>query len=162
MRLIRSLPPFVFGFSCLYVVLIQLRGFMAAREVPVEYFRFFGNEHQQLALFTTNVALHLVPEALLLIGSAALSAYLFKGSRRFNAAMFALGAVVSYAFCLMFYQAVAQTQSNGKPSLNWQELVAQFHAPWWTVPALLSPIIGVAAGVWLVTRINNAAARAEA
>jgi len=51
MRLIRLLPPFFIGFALLYIVLIQLRGFMAARQVPTEYFRFFGKEHQELALF---------------------------------------------------------------------------------------------------------------
>ncbi len=162
MRLIRSLLPFFNGFVWLYIVLIQLRGFMAARQVPVEYFRFFGKEHQELALFTTNVALHLIPEALALIAGVVISAYLFKGSRSLNAAMFALGAVVSYVFWLVFYQATAQANVNGEPSLNWQELLAQFQAPWWAAPALLSPVIGVTVGVWLTTRGNHAAEPAEA
>jgi len=159
MRMIQSLPPFFFGFAWLYLVLIQLRGFMAARQVPEGYLRFFGNENQELVLLTTNVALHLVPEALVLIGGVTLSAYLFKGSRGFNAAMFALGAAVSYVFCLVFYQAVAQAQAHATPSLSWQHLLAQFQVPWWAAPALLSPVIGVAVGVWLATRGKHAATR---
>ena len=162
MRLIRLLPPFFIGFALLYIVLIQLRGFMAARQVPTEYFRFFGKEHQELALFTTNVVLHLVPEALVLVGGVVASVYLLNGSRVLNAATFALGAVVSYIFWLVYYQAVAQAQVHGEPNLNWQELVAQLQAPWWAAPALLSPAVGVGLGVWLATRGNHAAALTEA
>jgi len=162
MRLSRSLPPFFLGFVWLYFVLITLRGFMAALQVPVEYFMFFGKAHQELALFTANVALHLVPEALAFIAGVLLSAYLFRGSRGFSAAMFALGAIASYIIWLLLYQAVAQAQVNGTTGLSWQDLLTPFHAPWWAAPALLSPIIGLAAGIWLVTKGKHAAVRAEA
>jgi hypothetical protein len=162
MRLIKSLPPVFFGFALLYAVLIQLRGYMAARQVPVEYFKFFGKEHQELALFTTNVALHLVPEALVLTGGVVLSVYLFKGSRGFTCAMFTVGAIVSYFFWLVFYWAIAQSQVNGTLGLSWRELLAPFHAPWWNLPTLLSPVIGLGVGTWLAMEGNHAAVRAGA
>ena len=162
MHFTRSLLPFSIGFGLLYVVLIELRGFLAARQIPVEYFRFFGKEHQELALFTSSVALHLIPEALVLIGGVLFCTGTLKGSRSFNAGMFALGAVVSYCFWLVFYQVAAQAQLTGAPGLNWQGLFRQIQAPWWATPALLSPLIGLGVGVWLATRGKHAAGPTEA
>ena len=149
MRYLRPLGAFLLGFTWLYLVQIQFRGFLAARQVSADYFRFFGAEHQDLALFTVKVALHLIPEALAMIGGLMLSAFWFKGKRGVNAAAFAFGAVVSYVFWLVVYHAAARAREHGTASVNWSELFAQFQAPWWTAPALLSPslVLPLASGL---------------
>ena len=162
MRISRSLLPFCIGFGLLYVVLIELRGFLAARQVPIEYFRFFGKEHQELSLFITNVVLHLVPESIVLILGVLVCSRALKGSSTFNAGILAFGAAVSYFFWLLFYQVVAHTQTGAESQRFWQDFLRQFSAPWWAMPALLSPLIGIGLGVWLVTKRGHAAGKTEA
>ena len=158
MRLLRPFLSFAIGFGFLYFVLVEVRGFMAARGVPAGYFSFFGKEHQELALFAMNMALHLVPEVILLVSGMAVCTLLLKGRRVFNAAMFAVGAAVSYAFWLLFYQFAAHAQTAGAPVLNWQELLRSFQGPWWASPSLVSPFVGIAIGVWLAAKSGSSAA----
>ena len=112
--------------------------FLAARQVPIEYFRFFGEEHQELSLFITNVVLHLVPESIVLILGVLVCSRALKGSSTFNAGILAFGAAVSYFFWLLFYQVVAHTQTGAESQRFWQDFLRQFSAPWW--PAVGAPL----------------------
>ena len=146
------------GFGLMYLVLIELRGFLAARQIPVGYFRFFGKEHQEFALFLSKIGLHLAPESLALIGGVIVCTQVLRGSRSANTRTLALGAAASYCFWLLFHHVIGQAQQTGAPGFDWAGFARQFQVPWWALPSLLSPFVGLAVGAWLATRKSDAPA----
>jgi hypothetical protein len=132
-----------------------LRGFLAARQVPVGYFEFLGKPHLELALFLISVVVHLIPEVVALAAGVAISTFLLRGVRAENAIGFDSGAVTSYFFFLIFYR--LSIQANGDLGVNWRELVQSFYGPWWAAPTILSPVVGLCIGVWMALKYNRAA-----
>lgn len=161
MHIARLLVAFSTGFGLLYLVLIEVRGFLAARQIPKTYFDYFGKENQELSLFVMNVFLHLIPESLLFCGALILLARVLKGNVLSTTLSIALGAILSYVFWITFYFVVSQADDSNSVGIPWAQLPRQFLVPWWAVPNLLSPWPGLGVGFWLALRNHHRRALSE-
>ena len=159
MQRLRYAAAFAYGFVLSYFVVIWLAGFMAARQVPAEYFGYFaayGQFGREAALALLSLVTHFTPTLCLLSAGLLLPAWLAPSCRR-NVGFSALaGALASYAFWLYFYS----LPSNGGTSPS-EGLLALVRAPWWALPSVVGPLVGFAAAYALFTRLPPRRAEAS-
>ena len=113
MHFLRRLVPLLIGFGSTYVSLVLIRGFMASRLVPIEYFKLFSKENSGIALFLMNLVKYMVPETLVLVGGAVMTSRLLLPSRGFNLVMFTAGAAACYFSWLVFYRTLVLHSTLG-------------------------------------------------
>ena len=151
MTAFRRTLAFAYGFALMYFVCIWFTGFMAARQVSREYFRFFapyGPTGREAALALLGVAQHLLPTILLLGLGVLLATHVARQDRRAIGRSTVLGCALSYAFWLVYYSVLG---SEGTWSLS-AMLGPYVHAPWWALPTLLAPFLGLALAYSLLPR----------
>jgi hypothetical protein len=151
MQRLRYVAAFVYGFVLSYFVVIWLAGFMAARQVPAEYFGYFaayGQFGREAALALLSLVTHFIPTLCLLSAGLLLPAWLAQSSRRQVGIAALAGALASYAFWLYFYS----LPRNGGTSPS-EALLALLRAPWWALPAVVGPLVGFVMAYALFTRL---------
>ena len=154
MRALRLTFAFVYGFALMYFVCIWVAGFMAARQIPQEYFRFFasyGSAGKEVALALLGIALHLLPTLLLLSAGILAATFASKQNRRVIGVAAVLGAASSYCFWLVYFSTLG---TNGTWSLS-AALAPYFQAPWWAWPNMVAPFLGLALAFLLLPRHAN-------
>ena len=133
---------FIYGFFLMYFVCIWFTGFMAARQISREYFRFFatyGAAGKEAAHAVLNIALHLFPTVLLLGAGVFLATKVSsEGSRTIGLATI-LGGAASYVFWLIYFSTQDQDQAWSLSAA----LASYIQAPWWAWPAIAAPILGL-------------------
>jgi len=152
MQRLQYLAAFVYGFVLVFFVCVWMAGFMAAREVPVEYFKFFadyGHRGKELGLAVLSLAQHFVPTVCLLVLGVVLPAWLSTSKRRQIGLSILLGGVVSYFFWAYFYSL------EGQPASWFQQLLATYaQAPWWAIPAMVAPFVGLLSAYVLLAKLS--------
>ncbi len=149
MKHLQRVIAFVYGFVLMYFVSIWFTGFMSARTISTEYFKFFrslGPNGLETGHALLGVGLHLIPTLLLLLAGILGAVYLCAPEKRRSAAACVIaGAVASYLFWIAFYASEFSLFAVFLP------LVA---APWWAWPSIVTPLfaLAVAGGVALTPR----------
>jgi hypothetical protein len=142
MKTSHRLLAFGYGFVLMYFVAIWLTGFLAARAVPVEYFRYFssmGEGGKIAAHALLSLGLHALPTALCLLAGTAAAAYLPSTHRRTVGLFVIAGAVVSYVFWVSFYSFTPPLSEFSPFSV----IQPYIQAPWWLWPQLASPAVAL-------------------
>jgi len=147
MRQLRYAISFLYGFTLLYVVMVWLGGVLAALPVSRSYFAFFGREQLSLALFIVNTVVQAAPTVVLLGVGLVLPAWLVQGHPRRVVLWAAIGAASSYLIWTAIFSINAAPFSVG---------------PWWSLPILLAPWLGLGLAVLLSSRVQRRGVQGEA
>ena len=137
----------------LYQVAVVVGGFLASIAIPKAYFAWFGRSHVELALAVFDTATFAVPIALLLAGGT-LAAYRLLGPLPLKAFMLALclGAISCFAFwvalSVLFVPDLPYGVQPYPPTVLLKQLLMP---PWWAVPNMLAPWLGLAFAGWLLS-----------
>jgi len=134
MRPLRTFVGALLGGLLLYVALIELRGFLAARPIPEWYFPLFGENNAELALAFIGVLVHLLPEGLFIAVAMLLTVRLLSKEDRTMLVPVVCGMVVCYLALLAIYGAHISA------------------VEWWSIPIVVSPLVGLLFGAWLCRR----------
>ena len=153
MRTLRSAAALVYGFLLFYFIWVWFGGFMAARQVPSSFFNLVG---QEPALALISFGFHFLPTVALLVLCSLLFALPFKSQARTVARTVVVGAVISYAFWLLFFA----MQGTLKGASFMEEFLAQFRTPWWAWPALAAPLTAFTLAYVAAPRLLSSAAEA--
>jgi len=155
MRTVRFVVAVVVGFLLYQYVVVYLGGILAAVQIPVAYFAFFGRQHPELGHALLNLGLHTVPTMLLIAAGCLATHRLLPTQRPITWVPTMLGMLS----CLLLWVLVlspAQLQSmgiQGRGALG--ELRRLFAFPWWAASTFAAPWLGVALAGWLMSRSKH-------
>ena len=134
MATLRFLGAFTFGVVLYQVVVIYIGGIVAAVQIPLSYFAFFGGANTDVVHAVLLFASFALPTAVLVAGGT-LATYWMLGRRSTKAVLAAV--LAGLLACFAFWAITA-----GPP----------FVPPWWAVPGFIAPWVGFALAAWLVAR----------
>jgi hypothetical protein len=154
MKVLRRLLSFAYGFLLMYFVSIWFTGFMAARQISREYFRFFapyGPFGKEAAHAVLGVALHIIPDLLLLVAGVLLVTIVFTRDRRASGVVAILGAAMSYIFWVAYFSADGNNETWSLAAA----LDPYIKAPWWAWPTIVAPGLGLTVAYALLPKSNG-------
>ncbi len=152
----------IVGFWLYYFVVVFVGGFLAAVNIPSEYFRFFGREYSGVAHALLGTMLHAVPTALL-IAAGVLAVERFWPKRPALAALPYFLGMVCFVIAWESSQATGCLPSQDNTSTCAQGILQSLPAlPWWAWLQVASPWVGLGLAQWLLKRIRLAPARSVA
>jgi hypothetical protein len=137
MRALKLTLAVLVGAWLYYFAVVYAGGVLAAIVIPRAYFNLFGQQNLSLALAISGLVMWALPVVVLVCAG-----YL-AGSRLLpdltNAYTYAV--LLGMLACFVYWLGV-----------NELGLVSLSLVPWWGVPGVLAPWVGVALGAWLVSR----------
>ena len=152
--LARSIALLACGAGLFYVAVVFLGGILAAVAIPKEYFALFDRKHVSLALALMFSITWALPVAAVVASGVFLSLRAI-GTRVLPSAVFVF---VGMAGCFLYWQFASASflvESSGPGFSLLQGLALSFTVPWFSIPNLLAPWLGFAAGVWLMARLRG-------
>lgn len=153
MRALRFVVATLVGFLLYQFAVVYIGGFLAAVAIPVAYFQFFGREHAGVAQALLGVVLHVVPTVLLIAGGilAAERVWPTRGSA------LSLPYFVGMVSCVVAWElAVRFPCLPEEPGTCSAQPFAHLLAiPWWAVPVVASPWLGLGLASWLLSRARR-------
>ena len=152
MRTIRFAIAAAVGFLLYQFVVVYIGGFLAAVQIPVAYFRFFGREHAEIGHALLGIALHMLPTILLIAGG-------ILAAERFWPVQLSL-AWIPYLLgmlgCVFFWEFVlspAHIETMGLQSTGTLAVLQSYLSiPWRAAPVAASPLLGLGLAAWLLHR----------
>lgn len=125
------------GIALFYGAVIFAGGLLAAIAIPRSYFDLFGQQHTAVALGTLGLLVWALPVIMLVCAGYFGGSRLLPGLTEVYLPGVVLGMLASFGYSF-------GTAEGGFGSL--------LLVPWWGLPGLLAPWLGVALGAWLVAR----------
>jgi hypothetical protein len=152
MRALRFAVAAVVGFLLYQYVVVYVGGILAAVQVPVSYFAFFGREYVEIGHALLNLGLHTLPTTLLIAGGVLAAHSLLPTSKPMTWVPVLLG-MLSALLLWVLVLTPAQMQSMGvQGSGALAELRHMFVFPCWAASNFVAPWLGVALAAWLISR----------
>lgn len=146
---LRMIAALLFGGLLYYAVVVHVGGVLAAVAIPRQYFEYFGRENGGAALALMFLGTWSLPVALLVAYGSMLGLRLVGGNWRAAS----LAVFVGMFVCFLSWQwASASAVVNADEKILVPPLSAFFGtlaAPWFAMPNLLAPWLGLGFGVWL-------------
>jgi hypothetical protein len=141
MRSLKLTMAILVGAWLYYFAVVYAGGMLAAIAIPRAYFNLFGQQNLSLALAISGLVIWALPVvALVCAGYLAGSRFLPGLTSAYTYAV-----VLGMLACFVYWLGASEL---GRLSLS---LV-----PWWGVPSVLAPWVGVALGAWLASRSKAA------
>jgi len=155
MRLLRHFFALAAGFAAMEV-LVFVAGFLAARNMPRGYFKYFGRENQEAALALWSGVAFALPMFVSATFMAWVMGRAIKISNKAIFVLFTVGAAGSFAIYLAS-AALANTSDSSLPSALWQQLTMYWPQAYWQLPSgPWAGWLGLAFGLYLSTRGHHA------
>jgi hypothetical protein len=150
MHALRFIAAAVIGFLLYQYVVVFVGGFLAAVQIPVSYFKFFGRQHAEVGHALLNLGLHALPTVVLIAGGTLSLHRLFPNQKLMTWVPVLLGMIS----CLLLWALVlspARMESLGIPSKGTlEELRSLVVFPWWAASNVAAPWLGIALAAWLM------------
>jgi hypothetical protein len=124
-----------------YFAVVYAGGVLAAIAIPRAYFNLFGQQNLSVALAISGFVMWALPVVVLVCAGYLAGSRLLAGLNSAYTYAVALGMLA----CFIYWLASSEL---GLLSLS---LV-----PWWGVPGVLAPWLGIALGAWLASRSKTA------
>jgi hypothetical protein len=141
MRALKLTVAILVGALLYYFAVVYAGGMLAAIAIPRGYFSLFGPRNLSVALAISGLVTWALPVVVLVCAGYLAGSRLLPGLAR----AYTYAVVLGMLACFVYWLAASEL---GLLSLS---LV-----PWWGVPHILAPWVGVALGAWLVSRIKAA------
>jgi hypothetical protein len=141
MRALKLTVAVVVGAWLYYFAVVYVGGVLAAITTPRAYFQLFGQPNLSVALAISGIVMWALPVVVLVCAGYLAGNRLIPGQTSAYTYAILLGMLACFAYWL------------GASELG---LLSLSLVPWWGVPGVLAPWLGVALGAWLVSR-NKAA-----
>jgi len=161
MRAVRFFVSAFVGFV-LYQLTVLANGILAAVQIPAAYFHFFGPQHIEFGHALLGIGMHMPPSILLVAGGVLATERLWPTRHYLKWFPYFLGMLA----CLLLWELVLSPSLAG--SLRSQDSVVPaafqsfFAIPWWAVPVVAGPWLGLGLAAWLLSRRCNAQVRSAA
>ena len=147
MRALKLTMAIVAGAWLYYFAVVYVGGMLAATTIPRGYFNLFGQQNLSVALAISSIFMWALPVAVLVCAGYLAGNRLLPGLN--NAYTYSV--VLGMLACCVYWL-----------SANELGLLSLSLVPWWAVPGVLAPWLGVALGAWLVFRSKAAKHNAAA
>jgi hypothetical protein len=131
----------VVGAWLYYFAVVYVGGVLAAIAIPRAYFNLFGQQNLSVALAISGIVMWALPVVVLVCAGYLAGNRLIPGLTNAYTYAILLGMLACFVYWL-------GSNELGLTSLS---LV-----PWWGVPGVLAPWLGIAFGAWLVSRSKAA------
>jgi hypothetical protein len=141
MRALKLALAILVGAWLYYFAGVYAGGMLAAITIPHGYFTFFGQHNLAVALAISGLVISALPVVVLVCAGYLAGSRLLPGLTKAYTYAVVLGMLACFVYWL----------GASEPGLLSLSLV-----PWWAVPGVLAPWVGVALGVWLVSRSKSA------
>jgi hypothetical protein len=163
MRALHFAVAAIVGFLLYQFAVVYVGGYLAAVTIPAGYFRFFGREYGGVGHALLGIVLHALP-TLLLIAGGILAAEL-PWVKRSTPAL--LPYFVGMLCCLLVWEWLQQSAclppSPAGGSCAQAPLFQNYLAiPWWALPVVASPWLGLGLAAWVLKRRTRVPQRSVA
>ena len=161
MRLLRYLIALAAGFVAMEA-LVFVAGFLAARSMPVGFFKYFGRENLEMALALWNSVAFALPMLVIAAVIAGFMVRALKIGNNIGIALFVLGVTVSFATYLLS-AALTMMGESSLSSAVWLQFTLYWPQNFWQLSAgPWAGWLGLAVGLYVSTRGARQALRTEA
>jgi hypothetical protein len=137
MRALKLTLAILVGAWLYYFAVVFVGGMLAAIAIPRAYFNLFGQQNLSVALAISGLVTWALPVVVLVCAGYLAGNRLLPGITR----AYTYAVVLGMLACFVYWLATGEL---GLLSLSL--------LPWWGVPGVLAPWVGVALGAWLVSR----------
>jgi hypothetical protein len=162
MRVLHFAVAAVAGFLLYVFVVVFLGGFLSAAAIPIDYFQFFGSNHQGSGQALLSMVLHALPTSLLIAGGVLATERFFQERSSLTALPYGLG-MLSCILVLEFYQPTGCLPSLEVSSGCTRSSASSLSAlPWWAWAVIASPWFGLGLAAWLLKPIGKHSTRSVA
>ena len=141
MRALKLTVAIVVGAWLYYFAVIYAGGMLAAITIPRAYFNLFDRQNLSVALAISGVFMWALPVVVLVCAGYLAGNRLLPGLANGYTYAVLLGMLTCFVYWL------------GASELG---LLSLSLVPWWGVPGVLAPWLGLALGAWLVSRSKSA------
>ena len=144
MRTLRFAVAAFLGFVLYQYAVVFVGGCLAAVQIPVGYFHFFGREQAGVAHAVLGIALHAIPTVLLVASGILAAERVWPSRGPLKWLPYALG-MVSWVMLWEVVVSPLHMQSLGLQNQGALAVVQSYlNIPWWAVPVAAAPWCGVA------------------
>jgi hypothetical protein len=141
MRALKLTLAILVGAWLYYFAVVYAGGMLAAIAIPRAYFNLFGQQNLSVALAVSGLVMWALPVVVLVCAGYLAGSRLLPGLT----SAYTYAVVLGMLACFVYWLGVSELGLLS-PSL----------VPWWGVPGVLAPWVGVALGAWLVSRSKAA------
>ena len=153
MRALHFVVAAIVGFLLYQFAVVYVGGHLAAVTIPAEYFRFFGREYGGIGHALLGTVLHALP-TLLLIAGGVLAAELPWVNRSSPTLLpYFLGMLVCVLLWEWLQRSACLPPSLAGGSCTQEPFLQHYMAiPWWALPVVASPWLGLCLAAWVLKR----------
>ncbi len=152
MRALRFAIALLVGFILYQVAVVLLGGYLSAVPIPGAYFEAFGKESSGIGLALVGLALHVAPTVLLVAGGVVLFELLWPSHRVHVVLPYLLGMLSCALLWEVYFGPACLPQQAIQRDCGIASLERILAVPWWALPVVAAPWVGLALASWLLKR----------
>ena len=153
MRALHFAVAAIVGFVLYQFAVVYVGGYFAAITIPAGYFRLFGREYGGVAHALLGIVLHALPTLLLIAGGILAAEIPWTKRSSPTVLPYFLGMLVCLLFWEWLQQSACLAPSSTASNCAQQPILQNYFAiPWWALPVVVSPWLGLWLAAWVLKR----------